>query len=79
MHPKDHSAELSDLESSVLNFVHLVYEDFLDTELSAMTHEPETPWSEVYNSGGLGVEIPQELIAAHYERMILDLRRADGA
>ena len=74
----DHSAELGDLGVSVLNFVHTVYEDYLDTELSDMTHEPGTPWSETFKAGGLGVEIPQELIANHYRQLIVDLRQADN-
>ena len=75
----DHTADLSDLESSVLTFVHMIYEDYADTELSAMTHEPETPWSEVYHNEGLGVEIPQKMIADHYAKMIVDIRNAEPA
>ena len=74
----DHTDVLSDLEASVVNFVHAVYEDYSDTELSELTHQPETPWSEIYKSEGLGVEIPQALIAAHYENMITDIRQADS-
>ena len=73
----DHTADLNPLQLSVVNFVHAVYEEFPDTELSELTHEPGTPWSDIYRSRGLDVEIPQELIEDHYRQMITEIRQAD--
>ena len=36
----DHTPDLDPLQLSVVNFVHAVYQEFPDTELSEMTHEP---------------------------------------
>ena len=73
----DHTADLDPAQLSVVNFVHAVYQEFPDTELSEITHEPGTPWSEVYKSQGLDVEIPPELIQDHYRQMVAEIRQAD--
>ncbi len=74
----DHSNDLTPLQLSIVNFVHGVYEEFPDTELSEMTHEPGTPWSEIYNSQGLGAEIPKELVRNHYRQMVDDIGQTDN-
>ena len=73
----DHTPDLDPLQLSVVNFVHAVYQEFPDTELSEMTHEPGTPWSKIYKSQGLDVEIPKELIQDHYRQMVTEIRQAD--
>lgn len=40
------------------------YKNFTGLQLSAMTHQPGTPWSETWQAGG--GEIPQQLIKKYY-------------
>ena len=37
--------------------------------LSNITHMPETPWAQTYRHGSFGTVIPNDLIAAHYQRL----------
>ncbi len=38
--------------------------------LSSLTHQTGTPWAGVYEDGFLNVEIPDQLIKEHYERIV---------
>lgn len=38
--------------------------------LSNLTHRAGTPWSQAYQDGVLGVEIPDDKIAAHYRALL---------
>ena len=75
----DHSKDLNPAQIAIMNFVHAVYEEFPDTELSEITHEPGTPWSEIYKNQGLGTEIPEDLVRKHYQQLIDGIRQADNA
>ena len=70
----DHSKHLTAAQLGILNFVHTVYDDAPDTELSELTHEPGTPWSETYHKSGLGVTIPEEMIRRHYVEKVAEIR-----
>ena len=72
--PSDHSADLDPEQSFVVEFVHHVYDEFKDTDLSEMTHEDGTPWSEAHETAGIGTTIPEDAIKHHYEEMIRDIR-----
>lgn len=37
--------------------------------LSSLTHRNGTPWHDVYQDGVFGIEIPDDLIKAHYEKL----------
>ena len=67
--------ELTPVHRAIIDFVHEVYEDTPDTELSELTHEPGAPWSEIYESQGLDAVIPAELIQRHYRQMLDEIRR----
>lgn len=69
--------ELAPIHRAVIDFVHGAYKDELDTDLSELTHEPGTPWSEIYTSQGLDAVIPAELIQSHYRQMLDEIRRED--
>ena len=65
--PVDKSAELDDSQNGLLSAVLHAYRDYSAWDLSAITHQPGTPWHEVYNSGrGEGAIIPDSLIKKHY-------------
>jgi len=50
-----------------------VYSGYSAIELSAFTHQENTPWNETWNKGGgsstNGVVIPNEAIKSHYEQL----------
>ena len=70
----DHTTDLESDQLAIVNFVHTVYEEYPDTELSELTHDPETPWSEIVQKKGLDAEIPDALIQEHYDRMVQEIR-----
>ena len=50
------------LDSIVRNYGH-----FSGIALSNLTHRQGTPWQQVYRPDVLGIQIPDELIKAHYQ------------
>jgi uncharacterized phage-associated protein len=53
-------------------FIESVYKSYgalNGLRLSAMTHEDGTPWSQTYKSGNMNLEISNDLIVAHYQRL----------
>ena len=77
--PKDHSSDLDRDQRQAVEFVMAVYVDFEDTELSAITHEEDTPWSRANESEGIGGVIPDESIREHYEEMIRGIKAGADA
>ena len=71
----DHSKDLDPLQLAIVDFVHSAYQEFPDTALSEITHEPGTPWSEVFDEKGVGVEIPMDLVQQHYNQLVVNLQR----
>lgn len=47
--------------------------------LSYLTHKAGTPWTQVYRSGVMNIEIPDELIRTHYKELALAGRHAPQA
>jgi uncharacterized phage-associated protein len=51
-----------------------VYKDFNAGELSDITHQPGTPWYQIYEQMGNAIRpftlIPNELIADHYKKLL---------
>lgn len=51
-----------------------VYKGYTGTDLSALTHQENTPWYETWNLGGgkdnLGAPIPNPLIERHYKQLV---------
>jgi uncharacterized phage-associated protein len=80
-HWRDHPVQIIDLKSNTdledddKNFVDEVYSAYKDydgIDLSALTHQPLTPWDTVYNPLAFGNPIPNNLIEHHYRAMISD-------
>ena len=66
-------AELDDEASNLIDAVYASYGDLEAFQLSALTHNDGTPWSEIYDPGVRGLTIPNQLIEAHFR----DLAQAD--
>lgn len=63
-------AQLTDPERNVIERVARDYGHYHAFKLSALTHEPGTPWSRVYANGtGRYDEIPPEMIRDHFVRL----------
>jgi len=56
--------------SIVLSKVWDVYKHFSAWALREKTHEPGTPWSQVYKKGQNDIRIPDKLIATHFQQKI---------
>ena len=74
--PADRSADLDESQHELLGAVLRAYRGYSARELSAITHQPGTPWHEVYNGGrGEGAIIPDAVTRWHYAER---LREEDG-
>ena len=51
----------------LLDRVWELYSKFTPAQLSTITHQPDTPWSQVYDPNQRSVIIPDELIKKHYQ------------
>lgn len=60
---------LSENNAKVINFVYKKYGHFDGIQLSMLTHEQGTPWSEVFNPLSWGDKIPNSIIHTHYKRL----------
>ncbi|WP_091721847.1 Panacea domain-containing protein [Methylobacterium phyllostachyos] len=69
------AAHLSVDEQAIIDLVWDKYNGFSGSELSRMTHQPGTPWTETYVKLGRDSDIQDSLIRRHY----LDLARAGRA
>lgn len=61
---------LSDQAIALIQSVYDSYSRYSGTQLSNMTHMPNTPWSEAWNAGGRNALIPNDRIAAHYQHLL---------
>ena len=69
--PTDRSEEFDAEQKELMNAVLGAYEDYTAWDLSAITHQPGTPWHTVYRDGqGEGAIIPNNLIRKHYKARI---------
>jgi uncharacterized phage-associated protein len=60
-----------DLDTNlILDKVWASYSKFSGSTLRAKTHEPDTPWSKVYEPGTYGIYLKDDDIAAHYQERI---------
>jgi len=65
-----YNAPLSDQQRSVIRSVVQAYGHLHAFALSRITHETDTPWSKVYQSGkGTSEKIPNAIIAEHYKKL----------
>lgn len=57
-------------QTDLIDAVLYAYRDHSALDLSAITHQPGTPWSKVYDGGkGQGLPIPDELIQDYYKKL----------
>jgi uncharacterized phage-associated protein len=68
--------ELNRDDAQLIQAVFKSYGHLSGTQLSNMTHTPETPWSRAWNVHGRNAVIPDESIAQHYAA--LAQRRQQG-
>ncbi|QHJ80868.1 MAG: hypothetical protein [Bacteriophage sp.] len=59
-------ANLTDVEKELINTVWNVYKEYDAFQLSALTHQPNTPWSIIKERDGEGCIIDNETIKKHY-------------
>ncbi|MBY6044148.1 Panacea domain-containing protein [Phaeobacter italicus] len=64
-------AELEEHERAVIDHVWKRYCDYSGLELSEMTHEPGTPWSNAYYGSGRNAVLPQTDIQQHFVELAL--------
>lgn len=69
--PKDRSTEFDEKQTELMDAVLHAYRSYSAWSLSAITHQPGTPWHQVYRGGwGEGAIIPNRLIRKHYSARI---------
>lgn len=74
---KEISAEFTEDETKLIDRVSEIYSEYHAYQLSALTHQPGTPWHEWYKDKGFkGGEIPNELIREHFIELGQKGRRA---
>lgn len=61
---------LSPQADALVRSVYDSYSRYSATQLSNMTHMPDTPWSEAWNLRGKNAVIPNDRIAAHYQHLL---------
>lgn len=64
--PNSFPEQLTDEEKSVINFVYRKYGNLDGIRLSMITHQKDTPWSDVFSHEGWGDVIPNDVIRGHY-------------
>lgn len=62
----------SEEEKSIIEQVYDIYGDLEAFQLSALTHNPGTPWTEIYRPGKRRAAIPNELIKKHFNELAAD-------
>ena len=69
--PTDRSDEFDEEQKELMHAVLDAYRNHTAWALSAITHQPGTPWHDVYRGGwGVGAIIPNKLIRRHYKARI---------
>lgn len=68
---RPYQADLTKQEKGVLEHVWKKYKRYNPFELSDMTHQPGTPWTETYFSRGRNAVIPDAAIRRHYRELAL--------
>ncbi|WP_171127067.1 MULTISPECIES: Panacea domain-containing protein [unclassified Ruegeria] len=68
---KAFQAELNPNEGAVIDHVWARYGQFSGLELSEMTHQPGTPWSNAYYGSGRNAVLPQSDIHQHFVELAL--------
>jgi uncharacterized phage-associated protein len=64
--------ELDEDESDLVSQVYKAYGKRTGIQLSALTHQPGTPWADTWKPNFLGLAISNDLIADHYRQLAND-------
>jgi uncharacterized phage-associated protein len=64
-----YAAHLTEWERDVVRHVWARYGRLTGTQLSALTHQADTPWFKTYTQKGRSAPIDQGLIHAHYDAL----------
>jgi len=72
--PKTEPSEINEDDKRFLDKVYDVYKKYDGLQLSAKTHQPNTPWTITWNklingSGEIDFTIPNELIKSYYKQL----------
>lgn len=70
----DGDTPLSDAETRLIDSVFATYGRYSGGQLSAMTHQPGTPWATAWEHGR-NSEITNDMIAEHYKRLAIERRQ----
>ncbi len=66
---RSHNENLSEENKKVVDFVYKKYGHFDGIQLSMLTHQSNTPWSEVFDPYSWGGKIPDAIIHRHYKEL----------
>lgn len=62
--------DFSSSEKKLIDMVWKKYKGKEGIELSALTHEPDTPWFKTWHEGGRNTPIQNEIISEHYNALL---------
>ena len=66
----ERSGALSTRTGGLIESIEAVYRPCSASQLSALTHQPGTPWDITRRKSGIGSVIPDELIEEHYRELL---------
>ena len=75
----DRSGELGESAQALMGVIEEAYRPYTAAQLSALTHQPGTPWDVTRRRHGIGAVIPNELIQEHFSELLANSNRlSDG-
>ena len=75
----DRSGELGESATALIEVIEEAYRPYTAVQLSALTHQPGTPWDITRRRHGIGAVIPNELIQNHFRELLANSNRLTGA
>ena len=67
--PDPHDRDFDPQQESIVKQVYDIYSKYSGTQLSALTHQKDTPWDVTRRTYGQSAVIPQEWIKEHFKGM----------
>ena len=71
----DRSGELGESAKALIGVIEEAYRPYTAVQLSALTHQPGTPWDVTRRKHGIGAVIPDELIQNHFKELLASSNR----
>ena len=65
-------APLDEIEADIIDQTFEIYGHLTGIRLSALTHQPDTPWAKTWSADSWAAQIPDDLIAEHYTQLARD-------